>query len=180
MAHIEERGRVDISEEAASLLSYIRFHASGVEREIQETHQRPSRHNREIERLALWHTVELSVSCGIAVNHPGVPTLKELVAGLEQTARYDVLAAVPLIPQLHPFSLQALARMQQAGRDGSFEAWGESVMRTEAPLVEQWHGWLWNSATSGPGKDDFGESTTLCIAADRLAAALRSLWESGM
>jgi hypothetical protein len=157
----------------------ISLHAHGVVYEVAQARLRPVRHNLEIERLALWHTVQLAGACRAAVDpaiQPEMPSLREATVGLPSVARYDILSVTPVFPSLIPVQGGDLDRLMVAGHTESFEPWGEAVAEREPSLVAHWHEWLWDQRTANPDQsDDFGEATVMVTAALRLGDAIRIL-----
>ncbi|MGE5281079.1 MAG: hypothetical protein ACM3N0_01925 [Chloroflexota bacterium] len=150
--------------------------ARGTAANLQESWRRPVRHNKKIERLALWHTVMLGETCERAIDpehHSLVVTLSPTQA--EPETRYEIQAAARMIPGLVPFSRLDQAKLR-ADTGKYFDKWGEDMAVREPVLVANWHSWLWSNDPIAPYPDnEHGRASLLAIAASRLADNLHAV-----
>jgi hypothetical protein len=153
------------------LFTSMQFYAGGSAQYLYESWQRPVRHNKKLERLALWHTVNLELECESALSFDTSPPLVPFTDDVgPPEVRYDVETAIRLMPRLFPFFMSSdLARLR-ALPDRSFDDWGEAMAEREPELVASWHAWLWPDDYP-PG--DHGRASELAVAASRLADGLK-------
>lgn len=154
--------------------------ASGTSLNLQESWQRPVRHNRKLERLALWQAVLLDEACERAVSDIELrPLLTLLPTHASADTRYDIQAATLTIPKLLPFPFIDRDKLRVPTGE-YFEAWGEDMAQREPRLVADWHRWLWLGDSGSREPDaDHGDASVLALAAKRLADGLRDvLWEN--
>jgi hypothetical protein len=146
------------------------FAAEGAARNLQESWKRPVRHNKKLERLALWHTVNLELDCENALSLDASPPVLPLSASDgPPEVRYDVDAAIRLVPRLIPFTDFDRARLR-ALPDRSFDDWGEAMAEREPGLIAGWHRWLWANSPNEPYlAGDYGKASELAVAASQLA-----------
>jgi hypothetical protein len=125
------------------------------------------RHNVKLESWALAHTVSLEAQCTEAT----AIQLSPEHASAE--VRYDVEAAVRVIPQLLPFTDVELARLRTASQEAP-----EVIVERESRLFNGWHSWLWGGDCNSrelavkSAAPDFGGSSVLAVASSRLATGL--------
>jgi hypothetical protein len=145
----------------------VYFAASGVREGLAEAWKRPVRHNEKIERLALWHTVTLTQLCQDAMTVDGPIRLPLRIGDCAPKSRYEIEAAIRMVPSLVPF-LDDDLRLLRADTGFAFEAWGEDMAKREPNLVREWHGWLWRGDRAWYQEVEHGDVSVLFIAASRL------------
>jgi hypothetical protein len=155
--------------------------------------RRPTRPNKKIERLALWHTIYLDASCRRAfkgrtqIDAPlRTPPLQLSESHADAQTRYDIQAAARMVPELVSFrdDREEFYRGSLGNIGSSFDAWCKAVAEHKPRIVGEWHRWLWSTRhisdpadiPAGPG--DHGESSLLAIAAERIASGLELVLES--
>ena len=105
---------------------------------LKEAWQRPVRHNKQIEREALFHAVDLTALCIDALrNHSSVL----LPSATTPHRRHTLQAAVRTASSILPFSLAELSALQ-AEQEGNFLFETEEAISTPE-LVARWHEWVW-------------------------------------
>jgi hypothetical protein len=194
MADSSERGAwtQSVSLDEDDFWVILHFHARGAARNLVESWERPVRHNKKLERLALWHTVELDRGCEYFMGKEPdmLPRLPQAVYEGGSEARYEVQAALHVIPKIVavPFVLDRYRLRQRQSPDEILEAWGENMAKREPVVVARWHDWLWSShqrmlrtePSYETGPDDYGDSSMLMVAASRLAEALEPVVRSSL
>lgn len=146
-----------------------RGYAAGAAWSLQESWKRPVRHNRRLERLALWYTVKLDENCAMAVN-PDARVFPLTATAFDPEARYEVTAALREIPRLVPFALGRDRLRQPIGYQ--LETWGKEMAVREPSLVDDWREWLWTSPRAPVDPEDHGDASVLAIACSRFAEVL--------
>lgn len=179
-------GQAGVPEAERHFVALMGLHASNVSLGLDESWQRPVRHNKKIERTALADTVELESYCTRVIEgvkpdfyyHPPTLPLSSLYGPAE--TRYDIEAAIRTIPELLPFSRSEIDRLQMV--NGNPDKMG---MR-EPELTARWHSWLWDSfpddVVPKAAQDeprDYGRSSELALATSRLVSGLRVLLSLG-
>lgn len=146
------------------------FAAEGSAHNLRESWKRPVRHNKKLERLALWHTVNLELDCESALRFDASPPVLPLKpSDGSPEVRYEVEAAIQMVPRLIPFMDFDRARLR-ALPDRSFEDWGEAMAEREPGLVAKWHCWLWADSPREPyPTGDHGKASELAVAASQLS-----------
>jgi hypothetical protein len=178
---LDERGN-SLPPPAQQFLARMQMEARGSTSGLAESWKRPVRHNLKLERLALWHAVRLEASCENALDDecgPSVLPLSPSAAAPE--SRYEVEAAVRMVPQLMPFTHCDLDRLR-APIGVYFEKWGDEMADREPQLVARWHRWLWAESSSELYEpENYADAALLGCAAHRLAEGLETLlgWHRG-
>lgn len=145
--------------------------AYGVAGNLTESWKRRVRHNKALERLALWHTVRLELHCEkITAVHSNISKAAVLASG-PPYARYEIAAAISMIPALPPFTEFELQRLR-VNTGEVFERWGDDMAEREPTLVETWHEWLWQGDFN-----DRGQASLLLIAATHLANNIPEIFD---
>jgi hypothetical protein len=165
-----------LPEEVKHFYSLLAMDAGSAAFNLYEAWERPVRHNKKIERLALWHTVRLDEECERASSDMRLlPHLTFSPSNAMLETRYDIQAAIATVPQLVPFTGSERNRLRVPTQK-TFEDWGEDMSARESELVDRWHVWLWleNSRTRDPDADR-GNASALALAARGLADGLRSV-----
>jgi hypothetical protein len=144
---------------------------------LDEAWKRPVRHNRQIERAALWYTLHVAGDCDRLLDpNDRRPYLRPTKG--DATARYEAEAAIRTIPDTTPFTHQERQILSGNMDRSNFQfehGIGDSALGQLA-LVERWHDWLWTlpdrSARQATPSID---AEVLAVASDRLSGALRQL-----
>jgi hypothetical protein len=146
------------------------FAAEGAATTLRESWKRPVRHNKKIERLALWHTVSLEHQCEQAQEPDSVIRLPLQPNDCGPEARYEIESAVRMIPRVVPYLDLDLHRLR-ADTGETSEDWGEDMAERNPSLVARWHRWLWANDPHQPyAEGEHGQASVLAVAASRLAA----------
>jgi hypothetical protein len=161
----------------------MQWNATGAAEKFTAVSKRPIRHNRTIERAALWHVLALDEDCaGIVEVKPwsrGVNRWSELVrpkTGIAKS-RYEAEAAIRTVPHLLPFSREEseiLHRNLGDGHDLSnflFEHGIGDMKLGQLALCERWHSWLWTEGSERAQSRSI-ESEILEMACTQLSVAL--------
>ena len=146
--------------------------AAGAASNLWQAWERPIRHNRRIERAALWNTLILQQDCDIAVTSPRPSIMLPLRVDVK--LRYELQAAIHVARANFPFDAaerDALCSHDILG-DPEFSN-GEAVSR-EPALFEEWHKWLWLGTEGEPqvNTQALGASAILAEACTRLAEVI--------
>jgi hypothetical protein len=108
---------------------------------MHQSWRRPVRHNRQIERAALWNCLRLDLGCAAIIRH-GLGASDGL--GLEPIDRYQLHAAAYIVHHNLPYGEEERAELLPGDSLGQFEFPDEPRPGgREITLVERWHGWLW-------------------------------------
>ncbi len=147
--------------------------AARTERYLHQSWERPVRHNRKIERTALWYAVHLESVCERVSDDPDLqPRILPLPPSdaTPPEVRYEFEAAVRAIPPLFPLDRQEIKQILTPTWE-SVDEWVGPAEERHAPLLERWHAWLWAEEGSEQAhpQGDHGESSVLAIAASRIA-----------
>jgi hypothetical protein len=132
------------------------------------------RHNRRIERAALWHVLRLDSLCASvldAYGHPDPRFVRPQTGSTE--SRYEAEAAIRTIPSLSPFtqSEEAVLSRNLDLQNFEFEHGIGDLTLGRLALRERWHEWLWIDG-SGRAQERSTESQVLEMACGRLSVAL--------
>jgi hypothetical protein len=143
---------------------------------LRDVWKRPVRHNRHIERAALWYALDVGNACERLLD-PGNEGQYLRPSNGDATARYDAEAAIRTIPSILPFierERRVLSENKDRGNNFQFEHGIGDVTLGQLALVERWHDWLWTPPDSSserrasPGSD----AEILAVACTRLTNAL--------
>ena len=122
--------------------------SSSARASLRAAWMRPVRHNRRIERNALWAVVQTAI---VAKRLQQRQDLRLLCAADEPADVYELRAGLQTVPALTPYSDDELKCLFQAdrGRDILFEHGLEfdglaGIADREPILAERWHTWLWH------------------------------------
>jgi hypothetical protein len=163
---------------ARQFFDLLHFYAAGAIDHLEASWKRPGRHNKKIERLAMWYSVSLELGCE-QIRSPDSPAhlyYRSLAVGNPET-RYDIESAVQLIPPLFPYANPDEKSRLRAFSDRSFEDWGETMAQREPRLVAQWHSWLWQKGNLSI-EGDHGQASVFAVAVSRLATGLEQVLSS--
>jgi hypothetical protein len=137
--------------------------------------RRTKRHNRAIERDALFSSILLDAACRAALAD-GRALPSPATADIE--TRYDVHAAIHTVHAVLPFTLAERDRLTppEIMRNERFE--DESAER-EPRLFERWHEWLWLDDLGVPqtSTEALGASAILQEGCNRLSISLPKVME---
>lgn len=149
---------------------------------VTESWKRPKRHNRKIERAALFWSLQLDDECvTIANRHIALPRPDTA----DVATRYEVQAGIRTVRAILPFTSRERATMPgrtEIWRNPEFEA-DDPSMGLPLPdhrLVERWHQWLWMDENGKPQTSvtALGQSAILAEASGRLSEAVLEVAES--
>lgn len=151
-------------------------------KQLMAASKRPVRHNRKIERGALWHILSLDEDCTTILDPSSA--LSELVRPTTGSieSRYEAEAAMRTIPQLVPFAPQEskLLRTSHNLDNFRFEYGIGDVTLGQLALFEHWHDWLWVADGSEPTQSRSPESRMLEASCSRLSIALDGIIEEAL
>jgi hypothetical protein len=160
-------------------LALLHFHSSGTAYNLTESWKRSVRHNVGIERLALWNAVELDRACEQALVQGRLLDSEFTLESGRTKARYDVRAAVHVIPHLMPFAMSR--EILRSAPNLTFEEWGEAMVEREPEVIADWHRWLWGASPHNerqgmrPVGVDRGHSSELAVGSLQLASGLEAV-----
>ncbi len=131
--------RHELTRDQRDFFDFMHLGATGTHRTLGESWARPVRHNRKIERSALWYALLVVEKCTQA-DEPHQLYLDDRTK-LATVAQYELRAAVRTIPRLVPYGVLNHRALQGVGFDYEFQS--EQIVRDQPELVEEWHQWLW-------------------------------------
>jgi hypothetical protein len=153
----------------------LHFDAAQASVSLVESWKRPERHNRTIEREALFNALLLDEDCRITLSEGNYMPPAE-VASAE--TRYEVRAAILTVHTTLPFSISERDRLTPPTRDAMMRNYGfYDEAAVEQPLLERWHDWLWMDERGVPQNsvEALGASAVLGVACQRLTASVREV-----
>jgi hypothetical protein len=143
------KGQAALPREQFSVYMQAQGHAASLLRHLREAWKRPVRHNRQIERAALWYVLDIADDCERLLDPATNGEYLRPNHG-DATARYDAEAAIRTIPSISPFT-----KGERGSLDGNqdwsnyqFEHGIGDVALGQLALVERWHEWLWTPPDS--------------------------------
>jgi hypothetical protein len=143
-----EGGPLSLPQDIYHVYTRMEFFAWGAAKDLYESWQRPKRHNKRIERSALWHAVLLDKDCGQALEPDRKAVLLPPSTAVE--TRYELQAAVRTVHTTLPFiplEREVLRReFDETGNTGFADE--DAIRRTT--LFERWHEWLWMDEQRAP------------------------------
>jgi hypothetical protein len=153
-------------------LDALQSKAAGTVQYLHESWSHPARHDQRIELQALWHAAHLDWESGSLLEKTDDSLLPLPSAMGSVEARYEVEAAIRLIPAITPFDRGELRRLIaptfQFDKD-----WADDIPEREAELVGRWHKWIWSQEqVSGEPQEEHSRASLLAVAAGRLAVRL--------
>lgn len=158
----------NLSQDAFDFYAMMGFHASGAGKMLTQGWKRPKRHNKRIERAALWHSIGLGQLCTKALHPSYVSLLSPPLTDTE--TKYELEAGIRTVNAVLPFtSLERDAlRREQRERNTRFD--DENAIR-EVALFERWHEWLWIGERGEPqtSVEALGASAILAEGCGRLS-----------
>ena len=141
--------------------------------------QRPVRHNRKIERAALFHVLELDLDCMGALESPLAEML--LPPGVTARQRYELSAGALIVREVLPFADDQREKLRIPNMRHDWEFESDRLMARQPRLTERWHEWLWADAHGNPQRDvgQLGASAVLAEGCRRLATVVPRIlgWE---
>jgi hypothetical protein len=152
--------------------SRLHFDAATTQRYLVESWRRTQRHNRAIERAALWCALQLDADCRVAVAGDVLSALPT-EAGVQ--TRYEVHAGVRTVYATMPLTI---AERQALAPDILDNPRFTNISTMRAPeLVERWHEWLWSddTGTQQTSIEALGSSAIYAEGCVRLTGALPTL-----
>lgn len=140
---------------------------------LYESWQRPKRHNRRIERAALWATLMLDRECGRVLDDKALM----LPPWVDLDTRYELQAGVRTVHQIIPFSTPERDALRATDMIRDYEFRSEKVANREPALVERWHRWLWMDEHNAPqtNAEALGASAILAEGCERLRESAREV-----
>jgi hypothetical protein len=172
-----EGGPLSLAPDVYSFYARASFFASGAAHYLHESWTRPKRHNKRIERAALWHTVLLDEDCGKALAlEPGRASLL-LPPSTDAETRYELQAGIRTVHATVPFiPRERSALRREAAETGNARFDAPDIIR-ETALFERWHQWLWMDEHRAPTTtlDALGASGVLAEGCVRLSNVLPKL-----
>ena len=169
-----------LSPEAYWVYTSMAVHAAGTAWHLRQAWARPVRHNRRIERGALWEALLLDAECRRALAPDPLQSLLSPPTG-SLDARYDLQAGIRMIPNLMPFTLDERQRLRPTGvHDFRFQT--DDIVNREPEVVERWHNWVWIDTEREPQASAraLGASALLAEAGTRISESLRAIlaWDN--
>jgi hypothetical protein len=117
------------------------IHATGTAWHLSQAWARPVRHNKRIERGALWEALLLDAECRQALAPDPLQSLLSPPIG-SLDARYELQAGIRVVTNIMPFTLDERRRLCPTGvQDYQFKT--EDVTNREPEVLERWHNWIW-------------------------------------
>jgi hypothetical protein len=153
----------------------LQFNAGEAAAQLAQAAERPVRHNRRIERAALWHLLSVEGDCHRILDPAAWPALVRPKTG-GASRRYDVESAIRTIPTAMPFTQQEgdTLRANMQFENFQFEHGIGDVACGQLALCERWHDWLWSDEGAlGRVQSRSRESEVLEIGCARLSEAVR-------
>jgi hypothetical protein len=170
-----EGGPLSLAPDVYSFYSRASFFASGATHFLDESRRRPKRHNRRIERAALWHTVLLDEDCGKALEPHRASLL--LPPSTDTETRYELQAGIRTVHAMLPFTpLERRTLRDEQAETGNTRFDDEKTIRATV-LFERWHEWLWmdEHQAQATSADTLGASAVLAEGCLRLSHVLSKL-----
>jgi hypothetical protein len=169
-----EGGPLRLEPDVYSYYSGMYVRALGTAEFLRESWNRPKRHNRRIERAALWYTVSLDQGCQRAL-HPAQNKLL-LPPSTDQEIRYELQAGIRTVHDTFPFSPRERELLEYEVEKGNPRFENDDVILA-SDLVQRWHGWLWMDDQGVPqnSTEALGSSAILAEACMRLCDVLPQL-----
>lgn len=161
-----------LSPEAYWVYTRMAGHAIGTAWHLRQAWARPVRHNRRIERGALWGALLLDAECRQALASDPLQSLLSPPTG-SLNARYELQAGIRVVTNIMPFTLEERQRLCPTGvQDYQFET--EDVTNREPEVVERWHNWVWTDTEREPQTSAraLGASALLAEAGNRISDSL--------
>jgi hypothetical protein len=149
--HEHPREEAPVPPRGYHLYSRMATNAAGAAYHLRESWERPKRHNKRIERAALWYVLAVGVDCDDAVTTvPGALLLRELRPEARVEERYEIQAAIHAVRYCLPFGPGTRDVLNQARTMDDFLFESDQITDREPALVEQWHNWVWADEHHAP------------------------------
>lgn len=119
--------------------------ASMVVEQLSAAWKRPVRHNKQIERAALWHALDIIGDCDDLLSSAGHSAYAGPTTG-GPTDRYIAEAAIRTLPVGFPLTQRErdiLSRNKDLRNNLEFEHGIGDTALGQLALLERWHDWLW-------------------------------------
>lgn len=137
-----EGGPLGLPHETYDAYTRMSFFAAGAAEFLNESWKRPKRHNKRIERAALWHTILLDQDCGEALE-PAREVLLLLPPPTDVETRYELQAGIRTVHATLPFSVTERYALQREELEIGNTHFDDNDAIRESALFERWHEWLW-------------------------------------
>jgi hypothetical protein len=169
-----EGGPLGLPRDAYGTYSRMAFFAGGAVEYLDESWKRPKRHNKRLERAALWHTVQLDEDCGKALE-PARSSLL-LPPSTDAKTRYELQAGIRAVHSTLPFTVPERYALRRDIELGNTRFDDEDAVGERA-LTDRWHEWLWmdENGASQNSAEALGASAVLGEVCFRLAINLREI-----
>jgi hypothetical protein len=165
------------SRHGISVYMRMQWNAAEATGHLASASKRPVRHNRRIERAALWYVLSLDDDCARIVDPigPWHKLVRPKTGEIE--SRYEAEAAIRTIPHLVPFSPweSKKLRASQNLSNFQFEHYVGDIACEYSLLFERWHDWLWAASSSDHVTTQSPESSELKLSCAQLSAALANV-----
>lgn len=114
---------------------------------LTEAWQRPVRHDRRIERAALWSALGVTTNCGEIISADGWFEHVRRATG-DATARYDVETAIRTLPTILPYTASERALLNRNKKTTPrnlqfYHGIGDTALGQD-DLLERWYEWIWS------------------------------------
>jgi hypothetical protein len=157
----------------------MQWAAHATETYLSAAWKRPTRHNRSIERAALWYALHVTNDCAHALEHGEQNRIARPATG-DATSRYDAKAAITTIPTLFPYTTperRLLTFNQDRRTNFRFEYGIGDTALGQIALLERWHDWLWTPPTRSADRcaHPAADAELLAAACNRLTDALEEV-----
>jgi hypothetical protein len=153
----------------------MEFHAAGASDSLDKSWERPKRHNRHLERAALWFMVGLEEDCGTVLETiQGDPLL--LSPSTDVATRYELQAGMRTVSAMFPFTGFERMALRHDVKQGNTQFDDENAIG-EPELVDRWHEWLWMDEHGQPQPriEALGASAVLAEGCARLRRILPTI-----
>jgi hypothetical protein len=153
-----------------SYVSMLWEDADETVRFLDKSWQRPVRHNRKIERIALRSASHLVGICERAIDPEHQPHVLPISPhDAPPAVRYEFETAIRAVPQNFPLTVTEAGLLNRPPT-GTNNEWLSRVETPHELLLERWHTWLWpEEAGHDLPQGDHGEASLLSVAASRIA-----------
>jgi len=139
------RDTTSLTSDTYNFYSRLQFEAATTLRYLGESWLRLQRHNRAIERAALWCALQLDPDCREAVTGD---VLSALPASIPAATRYEVHGAVHTLAATMPLTIDEQLALTTPGLSSN-PRFADGSAIAQQDLVERWHDWLWSDEVEG-------------------------------
>jgi hypothetical protein len=169
---------------------WLRTYANAGTADLEDAWQRPVRHNRKIERMALWNVLETGEHC-MRIRDSERHLIRPALGDVE--TRYDLEASIRTVPELLPFTESERYKLRTMpddprGRNVELLRFHRAMGHEDGPysiehgppeLLDRWHQWLWvKGDLSVRGESPNPDAQVLSEGCYRLAGSLAILLEA--